>query len=295
MKTLLFCLALSTLAFSAQAQTKPPVKTGMAEVNGTKLYYEVAGEGQPLVLIHGSYLDCRNWDDQFLPLSKKFKVIRYDVRGYGKSAMPDPDIEYTDYDDLRSLLDYLGIGKAHICGSYHGIAVDFAIAHPNSCLSLIAAAPWINGYRSPAIQKASEVLFRPARIILTEQGAGPCIDFWLNNEVWKGVFIYPGTLEKVKQMVNDHTFWYHLKNKKQLLKPAAAGRLAEINVPTLIVTAEYDLEFCKEMADLMEKEIAGAKKVSIRGAGHYMNIDKPKEFNGILVKFIRDIDQKRVL
>jgi 3-oxoadipate enol-lactonase len=296
MKTFILCLALSLMVLTAQAQTKQPVKTGMAEVNGTMLYYEVAGEGQPLVLIHGNVLDHRYWDEQFLPLSKRFQIIRYDVRGYGKSPIPGPDVEYSDYDDLKSLLDYLGIEKAHICGAYYGIAADFAIAHPNKCLSLIAAAPWVNGYSSPALQKASELFFRPWAIILKEQGAGPARDFWLNSEMYKEVFQKPGTLEKVKQMVDESSFWFHLyKNKRHLLRPPAAGRLHEIKLPTLIVTAEYDLEFCKEVADLMEREIAGAKKVSIQGAGHYMNMDKPEEFNRIVERFIRDSEKRRVM
>jgi pimeloyl-ACP methyl ester carboxylesterase len=73
------------------------------------------------------------------------------------------------------------------------------------------------------------------------------------------------------------------------------GRLKEINVPTLMITAETDLDLCGEVADLMEREIAGAKKVMIKGAGHYMYIDNPKEFNGVVEKFIGDIVQKKVL
>jgi pimeloyl-ACP methyl ester carboxylesterase len=78
-------------------------------------------------------------------------------------------------------------------------------------------------------------------------------------------------------------------HKRHDLQPLAADRLKEIKVPTLIVTAEYDLVACIEVADLMEREIAGAKKVSIKGAGHCMNMDKPKEFNRIVEKFIGDI------
>jgi 3-oxoadipate enol-lactonase len=73
------------------------------------------------------------------------------------------------------------------------------------------------------------------------------------------------------------------------LQPLAVGRIREIKVPTLIVTAEYDLVVCIEVAELMEQEILGAKKVSIKGAGHCTNMDNPKEFNRVVEKFIRDI------
>jgi 3-oxoadipate enol-lactonase len=291
MKILSFCLLICLMAFSVQAQTKQPVKTGMAEVNGTKLYYEVAGEGQPLVLIHGNGLDHRNWDDQFLPLSKRFKVIRYDVCGFGKSPAPDPEEPGSNYDDLKNLLDYLDIKQAHICGLSmgSGIAVDYAIAHPEMCLSLISVGPWANGYNSPETEKMFQVMGQ-VRTILHEQGKRAAVDFWLEGtDMFKIAFPQKKTIERMKLIGYDYSFWHMLNKKKRYdLRPPAAGRLKEIKVPTLIVTAEFDLIPCIEVADLMEREIAGAKKVSIKGAGHCMNMDKPKEFNRIVEKFIGD-------
>jgi 3-oxoadipate enol-lactonase len=292
MKTFLFCLALSLMVLTVQAQTKQPVKTGMAEVNGTGLYYEVAGEGEPLVLIHGNFGDRRHWDDQFMPLSKRFQVIRYDVCGFGKSPAPDPDNSGSDYDDLKNLLDYLDIKQAHICGLSmgSGIAVDFAMAHPEMCLSLISIGPSVNGYNSPVNEIRFQVM-RQVRTILHEQGKRAAVDFWLEGtDVVKNGFPQKKTIKKFKLIGYEYTFWHWLnKSKRYSLRPPAADRLKELKVPMLIVTAEFDLIGCKEVADLMEREIAGAKKVSIKGAGHCMNMDKPKEFNRIVEKFIGDI------
>jgi len=126
---------------------KSIVEKGFAQVNGTKLYYEIAGTGEPLVLLHGNFGDRRHWDFQFYSLSKNYKVIRYDVRGYGKSALPKSDEQYNDYNDLKALLDFLEIEKAHICGLSmgSGIAVDFTIAYPEMSKSLIPIGPWANG------------------------------------------------------------------------------------------------------------------------------------------------------
>jgi pimeloyl-ACP methyl ester carboxylesterase len=103
--------------------------SGYAEVNGTRLYYETAGAGHPLVLIHGYTLDSRMWDDQFETLSKKYRVLRYDLRGFGKSAYPSPDKSYCHTEDLRALLDYLKISKAYVMGLSMGggIAVEFTL------------------------------------------------------------------------------------------------------------------------------------------------------------------------
>ena len=148
MKKLFTLAIIASSILMCQAQQKQNVTSGIAEVNGTKLYYETAGKGDVIILVHGNEGDRRHWDYQFLSLAKDFKVIRYYVRGYGKSALPDKEIAYWDHEDLKALLDYLEIRKSHICGLSmgSGIAVDFAIAYPEMCKSLIPIGPWANGY-----------------------------------------------------------------------------------------------------------------------------------------------------
>ncbi len=130
-----FSITVASLPLPVTAQSNNDRKTidsGYAEVNKTKLYYEIAGKGEPLVLIHGSFGDRRFWGLQFTELSKKYKVLRYEMRGYGRSALPDSTEVYRDCDDLNALMDLLKIKKAHICGLSLGsiIAIDFALAYP---------------------------------------------------------------------------------------------------------------------------------------------------------------------
>ncbi len=104
------------------------IDQGFADVNGAHLYYEIAGSGQPLVPIHGHTLDTRMWDDQFELFSQQFQVIRYDMRGYGKSV-PQSHDSYAPADDLMALLKHLGLSHAHILGLSRGggVAIDFAL------------------------------------------------------------------------------------------------------------------------------------------------------------------------
>ena len=92
---------------------------GFAEVNGTRLYFEVTGTGRPIVLIHGFSLNLRMWDDQIEALSENYRVIRYDVRGFGKSAVPT-DRNYSHADDLMALLEHLGESPRVYRWSLHG-------------------------------------------------------------------------------------------------------------------------------------------------------------------------------
>src|SRR4029077_5191472 len=117
-------------------------RCGEADVNGTRLHYEIAGTGSPLVLVSGGgTLDRRQWDDQFDVLATRFRVVRYDIRGIGRSARPTA--EFSHHEDLRALLAFLNIERAVVCGVSFGaaIAVDFALDHPNLISGIVVAGP----------------------------------------------------------------------------------------------------------------------------------------------------------
>lgn len=122
-------LLLSVFLSSVNAQT---LKTGFANIEGRKVYYEVKGEGPVVVLIHGFSLDTRMWDDQFDVLAKNYHVVRYDVSGYGRSSIPDRKISAVG--ELNELLRILDIQKATIVGMSMGgaIAINFTLEYTNA-------------------------------------------------------------------------------------------------------------------------------------------------------------------
>ena len=297
MKKIFILACLATGLFMCKTQQDQDVITGVAEVNGTKLYYETAGIGEAIVLVHGNEGDRRHWDYQFHILANDFKVIRYDVRGYGNSALPDTAIAYWDHEDLKALLDYLEVGKAHICGLSmgSGIAVDFALAYPDMCQSLIPIGPWANGYGFGEFQTpASDSLFTVMGSVSTiakEQGPKAATDyFWTGNMMFSNTVISQKALEHLLRIGYEYSFWGFINpNQRMPYQPLAITQLREIRIPTLIVTAEYDLEACLEIAEIMQNEIPDSKLVSIENAGHCMNIEKPEEFNVLLVEFINEL------
>jgi pimeloyl-ACP methyl ester carboxylesterase len=287
----IFCSA------SLFAQSKPNSKkivNGYADVNKTKLYYEIAGSGEPLVLIHGSFGDRRFWDFQFTELSKKFKVVRYDIRGYGKSALPDTNELYRDVDDLKALMDFLKIDKAHVCGLSLGsfIVIDLALAYPDKCLSLIAIGPRVAGdgtdeYKTPGADSVKTIIATTTAIV-KNKGAKLATDYlWTGDHAMAKCVISPKTRELLLTMGYEYSWWRYLNpGKREYAFPLAIKQLNEIKIPTLIVTAEYDLSLCKEVAAVLARGIPRAKLISIKGAGHMMNMDKPKEFNKAILEFI---------
>src|SRR3989440_12505497 len=121
---------------------------GFAEVNGAKLYYEVMGAGHPLVLLHEGIADSRMYDDQFNAFAQRYRVVRFDLRGFGQSDLPPGDEPVALYEDLYGLLALLGIKKSYVLGMSMGgaIALDFTLAHPDMVDALILVAPGVSGY-----------------------------------------------------------------------------------------------------------------------------------------------------
>ena len=113
-------------------------QSGFAAIHQAQIYYETAGEGQPFVMIHAGIADRRQWNNEFAYFSKHFQVVRYDLRGYGKSAPVDG--EFSHFLDLVALLDYLNIDRPIIlmgCSMGGGLAMDFALAQPSRVKALI--------------------------------------------------------------------------------------------------------------------------------------------------------------
>ena len=120
-------------------------KNGYAEVGGARFYYEIAGEGPPLVLVHAGITDGRMWDEQFHVFAQHYRVLRYDRRGFGKTAMVAGG--YSHHRDLFELLKLLQIEQATLVGCSQGAKiVDFTLEHPEMTDALVLVAPALGGF-----------------------------------------------------------------------------------------------------------------------------------------------------
>ena len=154
-----------------------------APVNGTRLYYERAGSGPPVVLVSGGgTLDRRQWDDQFQVLAGRHDVIRYDLRGIGRSARPSA--EFSHHNDLSALLDYLNIEQALICGvSFAVIAIDAALDFPDRISGLVLAGAGLSSDRQASVDSV-----RALSALARSEGLEHAIDLVLGL-AW---FVSPG-------------------------------------------------------------------------------------------------------
>jgi pimeloyl-ACP methyl ester carboxylesterase len=267
---------------------------GISEITGGHLFYEAAGTGDPVVLIHGNEGDRRHWDHQFGALAQHFQVIRYDARGFGKSSLPTEGEPYSDHDDLAALLDHLNIDRANIIGwsMGSGIAVDFVLAYPERAKSLASVGPWVFGYTSPAAQSFFDDFARVAAEV-AENGTEVAVDAWMRAPFFAATIRDPSAAAEFRKIAGDHSWWAMTHTSPQVtLQPSALERLADIRVPTLILTAEYDVPACLEVADLLGSSVQNSRKIVMPDTGHLLHMEKPEAFNKHVIDFLLPISEQ---
>ncbi len=261
------------------------IASGVADLNGSKLYYESAGRGPAIVLLNGGGLDCRMWDDQFAAFAELYRVIRYDYRGSGRS---EPATEkYSQLDDLHALLGFLKVEIAVLVGASAGgaLALDYALAHPKRVRGLVLASPGLSGHQlSEANQKRIAAMLTAAR-------EGNALEF--AKKVLEDPHFIPATenppaREKTRQILVENIERFRAEDLAQPPERPAAGRLAEIGVPALILLGGRDHPEQLTIGELLESGICGSKTVVFFGAGHMVNLENPDRFNKTVLEFLAE-------
>jgi pimeloyl-ACP methyl ester carboxylesterase len=281
-------IAVALLIALSAGTTSAAAQTGIAEVNGTKLYYEMAGSGHAMVLLHGGGVDRRAWDDQFNVFAAHYKVIRYDLRGSGSSA--NSENAFSNTEDLKALLQFLKVDKVYLLGISRGggIAFDFTLEHPEMVDALILISA--NLGNTPA---AYQEMFERSTEAGKKQGAAAAAQVW-GNDPYQGPVneaARPRVLEVLEENLPRFRHFDGSIPVQQLQssKVPASKRLSEIHVPTLVIAGERDNVLARANYDNWAKGIPNAKKIVFPGAAHLVNIDKPKEFNQAVLDFIQSV------
>jgi pimeloyl-ACP methyl ester carboxylesterase len=262
-------------------ETGAATQSAFIDVPHGRLYYEVAGDGPPVVFVHGFTLDTRMWDDQWPVFAERYRVVRLDLRGFGRSeAEPLP---YSNMDDLVGLMDHLAISRAHIVGLSMGatVVVDFALAHPERVHALVA----VDGGPSSTGGPPADV-----QNVIAQAGAGhmaEALEAWLASSLFAPAMERPEVAARMREMVTDYT-WWSARNPglAQPLEPPAVGRLAEISAPTLVVVGDRERPSILASCESLAANIPGARLVVLPGVGHMSNMEDPMAFNSAVLEFL---------
>lgn len=263
-----------------------------AEINGVRIHYDLQGDGeQTLVLIHAGIANLDIWDEQMPVFAERYKTLRYDVRGWGET--PDPAGKYTDHSDLDALLEHLDIQQAAVLGNSNGgrIAIDFALSFPERMSKLILVAPALGGFDYPDdsfIEQHSaqhKVVLKAGDIELAAEIEAL---MWLDGPNRSPHQVDAKVRQRALALILHTLNLPEGEGEGSIAQPPAAGRLKEISVPTLVIMGDQDVELLFPVADALENEIPNAKMVTMQGVAHLPSLEKPEQFNQIVLDFLLD-------
>ena len=258
-------------------------------VDGVALNVEEAGEGPPVVLLHGHALDLRVWDDVVPGLvGRGYRAIRYDQRGHGRSASPRAGYGWGDHvADLVGLVEQLGASPAHLVGLSKGggIVLETALRRPDLVRSVAVVGPLVPGYPlSAELVESFRVLARAIR------ADGPDVALrrhWLDHPLLASSHALPGARERLEAMVLTFPAGeYFAHRDSETVAPAAASGLEAITAPTLVVAGERDVPDFRAMADAVAAGVPRARRADVAASGHLVPLEQPAALLALLLDFL---------
>ncbi|HEV2914515.1 MAG TPA: alpha/beta hydrolase [Pyrinomonadaceae bacterium] len=265
-------------------------QAGFAELSGARFYYEVAGEGHPLVLVHAGIADLRMWDEQFDAFAAHYRVIRYDRRGFGRTTSRSEP--FSHHQDLQSVMCFFGLEGSYLLGCSQGgkTILDFALEYPSMAKALVLVASAVGGFafsgaaaRQQSELEEAELRGDVARVNELE------LQIWVDGPHRTPSEVDTGLRERVREMNLIALNAEIDAGQEQPLEPPAVDRLEEIGVPTLIVSGELDTPKTLAAADLLAEKIPASRSVVINGTAHLPNMERPEEFNQYVLGFLKSL------
>jgi pimeloyl-ACP methyl ester carboxylesterase len=287
MKNLVFLLFVLIL-ISCNTQTKNQVNYGSnptagkyVDVNDIKVYYEIYGEGEPLLLLHGNSGSIENFVYQIPELSKYFKVIAIDSRAQGRTSDSDQEISYTLMaSDMSELIDKLSLGKVNVAGWSDGgnIGLELAYAHPEKVLKVITCGA--NYSNENFLAPPDSVNMNPNDPLIVQTSA-------LMKQ-------YKTAFERLSPKQERIPI---IKKKLEVLMEKypnfTLDQIKTINVPFLVIAGDHDVINIDHTVAFF-KNLKKAQLFIVPGASHLGPVEYPELVNGEIIRFLktpyRDID-----
>lgn len=262
--------------------------SGQASLGPNTINYELSGKGKTLVLIHGGGVDLRMWDRQVDALEGEFQILRYDIRGHGKSTYEDntpPDVE-----DLISLTNELGIENFHLAGLSLGgiLATDFSLAYPNKVEKLILLSPGLSG-----VQEQDATYLQPLMEMVQalqdgnkEQAVETIVDMTFKGKREERVAGFEEEQDYLRETFANYMVSPSSARPIQLINPAPLNRLRDILCPSLIIEGMQDLDYMRNNVKILHDSLPNSSLLQLPNAGHMVNVEAEKEVNTAIRDFL---------
>lgn len=258
------------------------------ECKGARIFYQVKGQGEPLVLLMGFGADGNTWEKHLIEYQEHFKCIIIDNRGVGKSDQPEgPYSTSLMAEDAFNVMQHAGITTAHIAGISMGgaIAQELALAHPKNVRSLILVSTWpkFNRYTKTVYENLKKI-----RALCPPDVFMELLQLW----IYASPFYEVGYRE-LKIVQNELSINKARQTKEGFEGQIAAcithdtvDRLSDINVPTLITVGSMDIFTPPAYSKILHKGIKGSRYVPFARGGHVHHWENLKRFNSVTRKFL---------
>ena len=260
----------------------------------TGVYYEVAGDGPPVILSHAGIADSRMWDPQWETFPRSHRVVRYDNRGYGRS--PHSPGTYSLPADLIALLDELELGPAALVGASMGggISLQVAVARPDLVSALVLVGSGLRGHDwsedlTRAWSEEEEAFERGDLDAAVEVN----LRTWVDGPGRSSSEVDPAVRRKVGEMQRRALELYReggADAQEETLVLDIGERLGEISAPTLVLVGELDVPDIHQIADQLENEIPDARRATIAGTAHVPSMERPDEFDRLVLGFLAEVE-----
>ncbi|CAN5175776.1 alpha/beta hydrolase [soil metagenome] len=271
--------------------------TGFVDVNGGRLYYEVAGEGHPLLLIHGGLGSLRMWDEQVPVFAERYRVVRYDTRGFGRSETDA--VELSEVAGVAAVLDNVGAASGSVVGQSRGggFGLDLTIAHPERVDAFVSVAGGVGGHEGQRPDGMEPPPFDEMERLWSSKDWDKLSE--LETRVWVDGWGQPTTRvdptlrEKVHGWILTTYRAEQAEGKPRGLAPPAAGRLGGVRVPVLVMIGEADEPGGVAAGRHLAASVPGARLVTFPGVAHMIQLECPQRFNELVLAFLAEADERR--
>lgn len=276
------------------------------------LGYDEAGTGPVVILVHAGCADRRMWVHQMAPLAARYRVVRYDWRGYGESS--DATGTFAHRRDLLALMDVLDVRRATLVGASDGgrIALDTALTAPDRVTALVLMAPGLSGHQWPASMmqlyrdRVHAVLgadalrgYRSGEVEPIDEGELSAYseaetEFLVAGPDRSRTDLHPQVWDLAVAMDRDlnRRMWSRPPTQEQAMDPPAEGRLHEVGVPTLVINGAADLPDIVAVSALLADRIPGAHRVELPETGHLPALERPWAVNAALMSFLDEAQRE---
>lgn len=288
----LFFMGACTPKGNSQGQTLSLEKTeGYIFIADHQIYYETIGEGQPIIFLHGGYLNLKMWAEQMeFFAAKGFRVIAFDDLGHGKTK--DGKVEVLAHEVLQTLMDSLGIEQAHLVGLSWGamMAVDFCLEHPERVQKMVLTSPGLNGweYFQDTLAAANNQLRQTAKAQAdTTAFVELFMRNWTDGPAQKSNRLPLEIRQHIQSLMAETVTQHWNKNWSYLLQnPPARQRLSEIKQSVLLIQGELDAVDIHQIIEVYQENLPNVYRLDVPNVAHTLNLEAGEVFNAMVLGFL---------